>query len=282
MMKHKQQRRWRVTCLTLAATGALLCSSAAWAVNLTCGAGNKAEATFTTNKTDWEITGPRYSFTGWHAIDMVASNDGVQGKGNWASAPWLTPGDTKANSGSGYASGKAYFFRLKVTLDSRIDPATVKVDTTRTGAFVDDCLNRVTITQSAAVPADSERAKATGSSCGKTGVGMGRTEANIFDSGFRLDAGLFSGTWAAGDNYMIWKVSNAQERHKYPFSGTASGPTGLYAKVTLTADCKALPPSPPSPPFTGPAPVPVNNPWALGLLGAAVAGAAARARRRRK
>lgn len=277
-MKYKHQRRWRAAYLALTAAGALLCGTAAQAVNLTCGAGNKAEATFTTNQTDWEITGPRYGFASWEKIDMVASNDGAQGNISWANVPWLTPGDTNANSGTGYATGRAYFFRLKVTLDPRIDPASVQVDTTRTGAFVDDCLNKVSIVQDVAyVPPDSERNRDTAalSSCGspmKMGVGVGKTETNIFDSNFLLKAGLFEGAWTAGDNYMLWKVSNTQNRHA--MSG-GYGPLGLYAKVTLTADCKALP-------SAGAAPVPVNSPWALGLLGMVVAGAAAHARRRKR
>lgn len=272
-MKYKHQRRWRAAYLALAAAGALLCSSAAQAVNLTCGAGNKAEATFTTNQTDWEITGPRYSFTGWHPIDKVASNDGTQGKPDWANVPWLTPGDTTI----GYPTGKAYFFRLKVTLDPRIDPASVQVDTTRTGAFVDDCLSEVIITGDR-MPTDAEKNKVARANCGVAPmhmkVGSGKTEANIFENDFRLQAGLFKGTWQAGDNYMMWKVSNEQTHHKSPFS-IIWGPLGLYAKVTLTASCKALP-------GAGAAPVPVNSPWALGLLGVAVAGAAARARRRKR
>lgn len=285
-LKNRHRLRHRAPRLALVAlTGcaALLCSSAAGAANLTCGTNgpNGAKATFTTAQTvgdpDWTILGPRKGFTsaGWYAVDQIANNDGEQGNTTWANVKWMTPGDIKYDHGGGvkgWPSGRAYFFRQKVDLDPRIDPSTVKVDTTQSGAFVDDCLNNVYIRDAAWLPTTAEQDKDT--ACGdpmRKGPGTGKTEADVYS--WALKDALFDGAWQAGTNYMIWKVSNNQARHARTGS---NGPTGLFAKVTLTATCKAQPGS-----GTGAA-VPVNNPWALGLLGVAVAGAAARSRRRRK
>ena len=71
-------------------------------------------------------------------------------------------------------------------------------------------------------------------------------------------------TWTHGANRLIFEVENAE-------ATLGAGPMGIYATVTVTANCNAAPAS-------AVQAVPANAPWALLLAGLGVAGLAARQR----
>ena len=273
-MKYKHQRRWRAAYLALAAAGALLCGTAAQAVDLTCGTNgpNGAKVEFLTGNGEWQVYGA-HTGGAWQAAKVVSSGQqdaGILQTQTWLDhgANWLTPGSTSP----GIDTSKAHFFRVPVVLDARIDPASVKIGESEISA--DDRINSVTVTDKDKVPTDAE----IGLSDGKGASGHGepgklKVPKKLDDTSVAVTA-----NWVAGvPNYMIWKVTNDQNFHQV-LSGNKwdgnHGPMGMYANVKITATSKALPGTA--------APVPVNNPWALGLLGVAVAGAAAHARRRKR
>lgn len=70
--------------------------------------------------------------------------------------------------------------------------------------------------------------------------------------------------WTHGANRLIFEVENAE-------ATLGAGPMGIYATVTVTANCNAAPAS-------AVQAVPANAPWALLLAGLGVAGLAARQR----
>ena len=71
------------------------------------------------------------------------------------------------------------------------------------------------------------------------------------------------GSWQVGKNYIILEHKND------------GGPSGIRADITMEAECNPLPSG-------GTAPVPVNSPWMLGMLGVGLAALGARSRSKRK
>lgn len=73
--------------------------------------------------------------------------------------------------------------------------------------------------------------------------------------------------WIAGDNRILIQTENAEDTH-------GPEPTGLYGILTISALCLAS--------TTPPVAVPANNPWALLLVAAGLAGLGAKRLRRRR
>ena len=82
-------------------------------------------------------------------------------------------------------------------------------------------------------------------------------------------------TWTTGANWLLLHTQNAETAYTPP----NGSPTGVYAIINITATCKAAPVVPPAGTVQA---VPADNPWALLLAGAALAGLGARRLRRRK
>ena len=104
----------------------------------------------------------------------------------------------------------------------------------------------------------------------QTGVSNTANPGGVFvataQSGFGALGAAFTPalTWTHGANQLIFEVKNAE-------ATLGAGPMGIYATVTVTANCNAAPAS-------AVQAVPANAPWALLLAGLGVAGLAARQR----
>ena len=104
----------------------------------------------------------------------------------------------------------------------------------------------------------------------QTGVSNTANPGGVFvataQSGFGALGAAFTPalTWTHGANRLIFEVKNAE-------ATLGAGPMGIYATVTVTANCNAAPAS-------AVQAVPANAPWALLLAGLGVAGLAARQR----
>ena len=104
----------------------------------------------------------------------------------------------------------------------------------------------------------------------QTGVSNTTNPSGVFvataQSGFGALSAAFTPalTWTHGANRLIFEVKNAE-------ADLGTGPMGIYATVTVTANCNAAPAS-------AVQAVPANAPWALLLAGLGVAGLAARQR----
>ena len=104
----------------------------------------------------------------------------------------------------------------------------------------------------------------------RTGVSNTANPGGAFvttaESGFGALSAAFTPalTWTHGANRLIFEVKNTE-----PTLG--AGPMGIYATVTVTANCNAAPAS-------AVQAVPADAPWALLLAGLGVAGLAARQR----
>ncbi|WP_288923101.1 hypothetical protein [uncultured Ottowia sp.] len=107
----------------------------------------------------------------------------------------------------------------------------------------------------------------------RTGVSNTANPGGVFvataQSGFGALSAAFipALTWTHGANRLIFEVKNAEAT----LGGPLGGPMGIYATVTVTANCNAAPAS-------AVQAVPANAPWALLLAGLGVAGLAARQR----
>ena len=211
---------------------------------LTCNSDNKAMLEYKTGA-GWEING-KHTGGAWKSAHIP-----TEGERNYTAATdqpqFLTPGHDHAIPS--IATSAPYSYRAKIWVDPRVKTATLQLAGTQ---VADNLLNGVKVTQDASA------------------IGGFDASANL--GGLTVTATPApAGAWVAGDyNYLIWQVKNSEATH------TKEKPTGLRASGTLTAEC-----TPVAAPAGGSAAVPVNNPWALALLGAAVAGAAARSRRRR-
>ena len=276
-MKYKHQRRWRAAYLALAAAGALLSGTAAQAafpaptpqepdatpVTLTCSAGvPSVTATFTTDTGAWSMKGDTDGFGGGVWFKPYGPDTDSPQPSAWTNPPtfggsWLMPGQT--NWGPPYVStANPYLAARAVKLEGPVDTGNVKV---HIRYFVDDYLNGVAVTQDKTVTHSAVTGTLSGGVVG-TYSALGEGDFN-------------TGSWKAGMNYLLLKIINNGPRLHTKGPAGSGGAHGLAAEVTITAGCKALP-------GAGAAPVPVNSPWALGLLGVAVAGAAARTRRRKR
>lgn len=283
-MKYKHQQRWRAASLALAAAGALLCSSAAWAVippitprdidaspvQLTCSSGlSSVTETFLTDTGTWGVKGD--AATGYGAGQWFAPHNITEDTPQptlWKQPPtfggqWLVPGLTiwgsptpnNLSNTTHLSTAEPYLLARAVKLNGAVNTGDVKV---HIDYLVDDFLTGVSVTQDknvvhSAIPSST---------------------LSGTDSWRNIQAYDFNGgSWKSGINYLVFKIKNDGPYLWVKGPGGSGGAFGFAAKVTITATCKALPGS-------GAAAVPVNNPWALGLLGLAVAGAAARTRRR--
>ena len=105
----------------------------------------------------------------------------------------------------------------------------------------------------------------------QTGVSNTANPGGVFvataQSGFGALSAAFipALTWTHGANRLIFEVKNAEA------TLDPTTPMGIYATVTVTANCNAAPAS-------AVQAVPANAPWALLLAGLGVAGLAARQR----
>ena len=106
----------------------------------------------------------------------------------------------------------------------------------------------------------------------RTGVSNTANPGGAFvttaQSGFGALSAAFTPTltWTHGANRLIFEVKNTE-------ANLGAGPMGIYATVTVTANCNAAPAS-------AVQAVPADAPWALLLAGLGVAGLAARQRQR--
>ena len=98
----------------------------------------------------------------------------------------------------------------------------------------------------------------------------GGTFVTTAKSGFGALSAAFTPAlaWTHGANRLIFEVKNTE-------ATLGAGPMGIYATVTVTANCNAAPAS-------AVQAVPADAPWALLLAGLGVAGLAARQRQARR
>lgn len=180
---------------------------------------------------------------------------------------WLTPADP-ATVEFPTPQGSRFDFRSPpITIDPRIDLGTITASFERTA---DNYYHDVGLVN-ASTPA-------AGNFVGAPYIGGGNHGVLSAPLALALP-------WVAGENRLLLRIANAEDvattipDHNGVGTPPEHGPMGVYTKVTLNATCRAAP---------VPAPanvqaVPADNPWALLLAAAGLAGlGASRLRRRSK
>ncbi len=158
-----------------------------------------------------------------------------------AGTAWLSPGDPTADP-TFDTTNPIPFRSPNIQVNNRIDLSSVQ---TSIRVSVDNNLLQTGVSNTA---------------------NPGGAFVNTAESGFGALSATFTPalTWTHGANRLIFEVENAEAR-------LDTGPMGIYATVTVTANCNAAPAS-------AVQAVPANAPWALLLAGLGVAGLAARQR----
>lgn len=158
-----------------------------------------------------------------------------------AGTAWLSPGDPTADP-TFDTTNPIPFRSPNIQVNNRIDLSSVQ---TSIQVSVDNNLLQTGVSNTA--------------NPGGAFVTTGR-------SGFGALSAAFTPAlaWTHGANRLIFEVKNAE-------TTLGAGPMGIYATVTVTANCNAAPAS-------AVQAVPANAPWALLLAGLGVAGLAARQR----
>ncbi|MDO5288270.1 MAG: IPTL-CTERM sorting domain-containing protein [Pseudomonadota bacterium] len=206
------------------------------------------------NATAWENANSAYQHAAWYN-PAAAGNPGT----------WLTPDDPTTLPMYPTPTGSRFDFRSPaITVDPRIDLSTITASFERTA---DNYYHDVGLVNAGTPPA--------GTFGGASYIGGGNHGVLSTPTNVTLP-------WTTGANQLLLRISNAEHFATVlpDTNGVGNppehGPMGVYTKVTLNATC--LPQAAPS---TVQA-VPADNPWALLLAGAALAGLGARRLRRRK
>ena len=169
---------------------------------------------------------------------------------NWQHPAWFTPAPGQGNwlvpgpIDTGIVTIEPFFYRSPpITVDARINLGSIQ---TALSQATDNYYNATGLVNASTPTAGSLTAYA-----GPSGFAALNPTVSV--------AGL---PWVTGSNQLLLEASNAGSPH------TGSNPTGVYASITITATCLAVP--------AVPASVPANSPWALLLAALGVAGVAAR------
>lgn len=201
------------------------------------------------NDTTWANAYTAFQHTAWYN-PVLNSNPGT----------WLTPADPTTVEYPTPTGSRFDFRSPAITVDTRIDLSTITASFERTA---DNYYHDVGLVN-ASTPAAGTFGSAPYIGGGNHGVLSAPT--------------LVALPWVAGANQLLLRISNAEHvattipDHNGVGIPPEHGPMGVYTKVTLNATC--LPQATPA--------VPADNPWALLLAGAALAGLGARRLRRRK